>query len=86
MKKNRNHQLFQIGCNQNKCSVGLETSIPEIEKLKAQLPFPREDFSFSRPSVARSNSSDRGKEKSSEGVWNNLHLVILCAILGMVIM
>ena len=32
----------------NKCSVGLETSIPEIEKLKAQLPFPREDFSFPR--------------------------------------
>ena len=26
---------------QNKCSVGPETSIPEIEKLKAQLPFLR---------------------------------------------
>ena len=25
----------------NKCSVGPETSIPEIEKLKAKLPFPR---------------------------------------------
>ena len=46
----------------NKCSLGLETSIPEIEKLKARLPFPREDFS-----LPRSDSSDRGKEKSSRG-------------------
>ena len=46
----------------NKCSVGPETSILEIEKLKAQLPFPREDFSN-----RRSDSPDGGKEKCSEG-------------------
>ena len=51
-----------FGPQQNKCSVGLETSIPEIEKLKAQLPFLREDFSF-----PRLDSPDRGKEKSSWG-------------------
>ena len=33
---------------ENKCSVGPETSIPEIEKLMAKLLFPREDFSFPR--------------------------------------
>ena len=32
--------------DQNKGPVGPETSIPEIEELKAQFPFPREDFSF----------------------------------------
>ena len=32
-------------------SGGLETSIPEMEKLKAQLPFPSKDFSF--PSVCK---------------------------------
>ena len=32
----------------NKCSVGPETSILGIEKLKAQLPFPKKDFSFPR--------------------------------------
>ena len=47
---------------QNNCSVGPETSIPEIEKLKAQLPFLREDFS-----VPRLDSQDRGKEKFSQG-------------------
>ena len=31
------------GLELNKCSVGLKTSIPEIEKLKAQHPLPRED-------------------------------------------
>ena len=39
---------FSLLQRENKCSVGPETSIPEIEKLKAQLPFPREDFSFPR--------------------------------------
>ena len=33
---------------QNRFSLGPETSIPKIEKLKAQLPFQREDFSFPR--------------------------------------
>ena len=33
---------------ENKCSVGPETSTPEIEKFKAKLPFLREDFSFPR--------------------------------------
>ena len=39
------YSLFQ---QDNKCSVCPETSIPEIENLKAQLPFPREDYSFPR--------------------------------------
>ena len=30
----------------NKCSVGGETSMPEIEKLKAQLPPMRKNFSI----------------------------------------
>ena len=42
----------------NKCSVGLETSIPEIEKLKAQLPFPRGDFSFPRSDSCQTECSE----------------------------
>ena len=48
--------------SQNKCSLGPETSMTEIEKLKAQLPFPREDLSF-----LMSDSPDQGEEKSSQG-------------------
>ena len=47
---------------ENKVSVEPETSIPEIEKLKAQLPSPREDLSF-----LMSDSPDQGEEKSSQG-------------------
>ena len=41
----------------NKCSGGPETSMAEIEKVKAILPFQREDFSF-----PKSDSQDRGKK------------------------
>ena len=46
----------------NKCSGRPEISVAEIEKLKAILPFQREDFSF-----PKSDSPDQGKEKSSNG-------------------
>ena len=36
--------LISILIDKNSCSVGPETSVPEIEKLKAQLPFLREAF------------------------------------------
>ena len=43
---------------QIKCSVGPATSISEIEKLKAQLPFPREDFSFPRSDSCQTERSE----------------------------
>ena len=44
-------KVFRADLNykiKNKCSIGPEASISPREKLKAQLPFPREDFSFPR--------------------------------------
>ena len=41
-------KITLLKLDNTKSSVGPETSIPEIENLKAQLPFPREDFSFPR--------------------------------------
>ena len=41
-------KITLLKLDNNKCSVGPETNIPEIEKLKDQLPFPKEKFSFSR--------------------------------------
>ena len=49
----------------NECSVGLETSIPEIEKLKAQLPFLREEFSFPRSDRAKQGLTVHIEEKKS---------------------
>ena len=47
------YSIIPINClPRNKCSVGSETSIPEIEKLKVQLPFPREDFPFPRSGMS----------------------------------
>ena len=42
VKKGRNAKIWQLE-EKNKCSIGPETSIPEIVKLKAQLTFPREE-------------------------------------------
>ena len=42
-QQNSETKVIIFQCIQNKCSVGPEASIPEIEKLKAQLPFPREE-------------------------------------------
>ena len=42
-QQNSETKVIFFQCIQNKCSVGTDASIPEIEKLKAQLPFPREE-------------------------------------------
>ena len=62
-QQNSETKVIFFQCIQNKCSVGPEASIPEIEKLKAQLPFLREDFSR----YAWSDSLDQGKKQSSRG-------------------
>lgn len=52
-----------IGSLKNKCSFGLETSKPEIEKLKVQLTFPRENFSFPRSDQAQRRLTVQIEEK-----------------------
>ena len=50
-------KITLLKLDNDKCSVGPEISITEIEKLKAQLPFPRENFSFPRSDSCQTHRS-----------------------------